>query len=104
MWALTPMRGSMLTRIHTNQMTFRAHASFRESVVFIALARVNHSCLPNAKLHYSERDGVKRLIACRPIASGDESCISYVDLQVINAAERYLQLRAQYSFDCVCTA
>ena len=91
-WALTPARGSMLTKIYNNQMSCRADASFRESGVFVAMARVNHSCLPTAEQYDSERDGVKRLIACHAIATGFETCIS----------QSAAQLRAHYSFDCSC--
>ena len=44
--------------------------------IFAVLSRVNHSCAPNAIR--VEVGGRMRLVAMRPIAAGDEVCISYL--------------------------
>jgi hypothetical protein len=46
------------------------------------LARANHSCRPNAVIEFAGRQ--VSLIALRPIAKGEEVCISYIGMSPLS--------------------
>lgn len=67
------------------------------------LSRINHNCLGNAEHMYLDHRGMKILVACRPIAAGEEITISYVDFR--NQPEnRQTRLFTGYRFRCRCSA
>ena len=67
--------------------------------LYLPCALFNHSCLPNC---VRVQSGINiRIQALRPIARGEELCISYIDLEG-NTSDRRELLRKHYLFDCVC--
>ena len=79
--------------------------------IFTLTARMNHSCDPNAEVRGQEYvDCNIDILAKRNICSGEESCISYVNLgsqptssSIIAGNRRRRELRARYLFDCQCS-
>ncbi|KAH9888266.1 hypothetical protein F4778DRAFT_773608 [Xylariomycetidae sp. FL2044] len=64
-----------------------------------ALAMVNHSCMPNAFVHFVGRKAVLR--AYQAIEEGEEIEISYIEKN-LHRSHRQKALRMQYHFECVC--
>lgn len=74
------------------------------SAMFPRLARVNHSCRPNAAHLWNPAARGDRVdwVAARDIEAGEEITVTYVNL-LMTAAERQQRL-AQYGFTCDCAA
>jgi len=68
--------------------------------MFIAMARVNHSCVGNCDHQYVPELNVLMLVAIRPIAANEEITYSYLPRVV--TAERRAALAAQWAFTCHC--
>jgi hypothetical protein len=71
------------------------------SAVYATLARINHSCAPNARQEHVISTGDERVVASRDIAAGEEVNISYIDICQPTSRRRE-QLLASYRFNCVC--
>jgi len=52
----------------------------KEIGVFPTIARLNHSCLPNAHYAWNEKLSMGTVHVTKQIKKGDEICISYIDL------------------------
>uniref|UniRef100_A0A0A9WCY4 SET and MYND domain-containing protein 5 n=2 Tax=Lygus hesperus TaxID=30085 RepID=A0A0A9WCY4_LYGHE len=65
---------------------------------------VNHSCEPNARINFPRSDHTLVLEATRPIAPGDEICISYLDECMLERSRhtRNKTLKEFYLFECKC--
>ncbi|EQC26405.1 hypothetical protein SDRG_15750 [Saprolegnia diclina VS20] len=71
--------------------------------LFPAMAMCNHSCAPNASVHFDGR--TLRLVTTRAVAQGDGIAISYGPHRAkMPTAERQRMLQEQYGFDCACAA
>ena len=71
--------------------------------MYLAIARLNHSCSPNVQQTHISHSSKEVLYACRTIAIGDEINDSYIDLrQDYNTRQRILQ--ENYRFKCTCIA
>ncbi|OWP01110.1 hypothetical protein B2J93_6560 [Marssonina coronariae] len=68
--------------------------------LFPAIARINHSCLPNSVQHWNELLGKLTIHAVRPIAAGEEVTTTY-KVPGASAARKKL-LKENFRFDCVC--
>jgi hypothetical protein len=77
-------------------------SKFGEScAMYLALARLNHSCTPNVQqTHYADTTE-EVLYASRDIKVGDEINDCYIDLRQ-KKSERKAQLLQYYRFDCEC--
>lgn len=42
------------------------------------VACMNHSCHPNVLYEWARPDGLVHVVATRPMAAGDELCLSYL--------------------------
>ncbi|KAJ4458631.1 putative histone-lysine n [Paratrimastix pyriformis] len=76
----------------------------RGRALFPRIARINHSCVPNAAVFYpigGDEPLRARLVAVRPIVAGEEICISYID-EDLPRPKRQAALREGYRFVCVC--
>lgn len=78
------------------------------AALFPLLARINHSCDPNAQVHgESFTDCHLDLIAMRDIVEGEEISISYLPFGPgygqKNVIRRRHELQAKYLFHCECT-
>lgn len=71
----------------------------RASVLGRRLARLNHSCRPNAGVHFFEPDRI-RVYALRDVEAGEELCLTYCDLLQAEADRR--RDLASYGFRCRC--
>ncbi|KAG0136466.1 hypothetical protein HOY82DRAFT_69664 [Tuber indicum] len=74
------------------------------SAVFEAMSRINHSCIPNVELEWSEERGLMGLFSTRDLAAGDEAFRSYFEDRV---GHRLVQVRQEYlaggwAFECGC--
>jgi len=65
---------------------------------------INHSCSPNAQVYKRDLDwhGDTIVFALKPIATGEEICISYID-ESLPLHHRRECLKLPYLFDCQCT-
>ena len=71
--------------------------------MYLAIARLNHSCSPNVQQTHIPHSSREVLYACRSIAIGDEINDCYIDLrQDYNTRQRILQ--ENYRFKCTCVA
>lgn len=71
--------------------------------MYLALARLNHSCIPNVQQTHIPETGEEVLYASRTIEIGDEINDCYIDLRQSRDARR-AALRDIYRFDCECEA
>ena len=84
---------------------FRSNAynTGEESVgLFPKMARINHSCRPNAGNWWSETREKRIIFATRDIQEGEEITVSYIPL-LKTTADRQTRLQ-QYGFACDCIA
>jgi hypothetical protein len=72
--------------------------------VFKQIARINHSCAPNAQANFSNPLGLFNVHATRPIEAGEEVTISYLSEHGAPRALRQNQLESGYNFECTCPA
>ena len=70
--------------------------------LFVATARINHSCTPNAHAHYRPAWGAQLVYALRDIEPGEEIEISYFRLTQSRASRQ--RVSAQWGFQCTCPA
>jgi MYND finger/SET domain len=105
--ALTPCDpGASFSRKFANNSmgcSDEAQSTTSNRGLFLNLSRINHDCLGNAEHMYLEHRGVKTLVACRPIAAGEEITISYVDFRLY-PENRQTRLLHGYRFRCRCSA
>lgn len=95
------------TKMVRAQSRFMANA-FKEdndkwrATLFLTVARINHSCTPNAQTHYRPASGAKVIYSLRDIKAGEEIEISYFGIH-LSYEDR--QKRAQsWGFTCTCPA
>ena len=85
----------------------------KASGMFLAIARLNHSCVPNAQQTYIPPNleqldnpsnvGHEVLYATRDIAVGEELCDCYIELRQ-TTEQRRKELMQHYRFICTCPA
>lgn len=95
-------------KTESKRASFRTetHSGFARSkwayALFPTVARINHSCAPNAHAHSQPKSGSQVVYSLRDINPGDEIEIAYFDL-TMPVNDR--QLRAQsWGFQCTCRA
>ncbi len=71
--------------------------------MYLALARLNHSCTPNVQQTHNAETTEEVLYAARDIAKGEELNDCYIDLRQTRAARRAALLE-HYRFLCECSA
>ena len=95
------------TKMVRVQSRFMANA-FKEdndkwrATLFLTVARINHSCTPNAQTHYRAASGAKVLYSLRPINAGEEIEISYFGIH-LSYSERQNRAKS-WGFACTCPA
>jgi hypothetical protein len=97
----------------TNAFDMPGKSDCRASGMFLAIARLNHSCVPNAQqtyvLHRVDDNtehgalGYEVLYATRDIAEGEELFDCYIELRQ-PTADRRKDLMEHYRFLCTCPA
>lgn len=71
--------------------------------MYLALARLNHSCIPNAQQTHIPSTTEEVLYASRDIEIGEEINDCYIDLRQDREARRH-ELSKYYRFHCTCPA
>lgn len=71
--------------------------------MYLALARLNHSCIPNAQQTHISETTEEVLYASRDIAEGEEINDCYIDLRH-PYKYRQSELQEYYRFECTCKA
>lgn len=71
--------------------------------MYLAIARLNHSCTPNAQQTHLPETSEEVLYAARDIMEGEEINDSYIDLRQ-DTASRQATLQEIYRFTCACEA
>ncbi|KAI0063068.1 SET domain-containing protein [Artomyces pyxidatus] len=66
-------------------------------------SRINHSCSPNAHVHWNADSFSIEVRANRPIAKGDEITVAYLDV-LVPYHERQNDLQRKWRFSCACAA
>lgn len=72
--------------------------------VFLTVARLNHSCVPNAQgnLNTALPGSQFTIHALREIADGEEITISYLHDELAIRSARQRRLQESYGFECAC--
>jgi len=70
--------------------------------LWLDLARVNHSCDPNAEVVWDEYCGTRRLVVVREITQGEEITHSYLHT-VMDRNNRRNTLQCRWNFQCRCS-
>lgn len=79
-----------------------AYDSGTEIGLFPRIARINHSCRPNAAYYWNEKLKKRLVYATREIEEGEEIFVSFISL-LLTREERRKKL-ARYGFVCTCPA
>lgn len=72
-----------------------------DSALFALSARINHSCVPNARWLWRADLGCLVIIAMRPLKPGEEVTCEYIKRYAARAA-RIQRLETQFHFTCAC--
>jgi len=91
-------KSSLLGLIFRNN----AYDTGSEIGLFPKIARINHSCRPNAAYYWSEKLQKRIIYATRVIQEGEEVFVSFISL-LASREERQKRL-ARYGFVCTCPA
>lgn len=75
-----------------------------ELALFPAIARINHSCVPNAQANYHPLHRTFNVHATRDMAAGEEVSINYLPEVGLLRAQRVAKLEEGYGFTCNCPA
>ncbi|GAA98059.1 uncharacterized protein L969DRAFT_93322 [Mixia osmundae IAM 14324] len=96
---LPPLPASLKTPTHLKQLATHA------SMLFPDVARLNHSCLPNADHCINWSDLSMTVYATSDISPGDEILIEYTSALIqADRARRQERLRTMFYFQCRCDA
>ncbi|KAK8213313.1 hypothetical protein M8818_002612 [Zalaria obscura] len=92
------------SRVQTNNFALDANGKWHV-LIFDAISRANHSCLPNAIFSFNDADKLGQLRTLRAIDAGDEIVIDYARGGTFRAREgRRADLGRDYGFTCECVA
>lgn len=90
-----------MIRVKLNCWRLETDSAARRLIVPLCVAAINHSCAPNAVLVNGSQ-----VYAARPIAAGEQICMSYLPpadlLATTETAERRRLLSRTWHFDCQC--
>ncbi|KAK3702041.1 hypothetical protein LTR37_015155 [Vermiconidia calcicola] len=72
--------------------------------VYLKLARLNHSCAPNAEITETDNEADVKVVALKPIQKGEEVLISYNGaLEEGSKRERAMVTKENHGFECNCS-
>lgn len=96
-------RGRDILNIFYNN-NFSLSGTSGKRAVFLTVARLNHSCVPNAQgnLNTALPGNQFTIHALREIADGEEITISYLHDELAIRSARQKRLKEGYGFDCAC--
>lgn len=83
----------------------RRGQKYKVFLVYDIISRVNHSCGPNAEVHWNPENNTGSLRAVRQIANQDEIRVTYLGIgeSIGTRTQRSRTLRKIFDFDCNCT-
>ncbi|KAH8197668.1 hypothetical protein TruAng_008172 [Truncatella angustata] len=90
---------------NSNMVIFRSNAyTLTDGTIamFPKIARINHSCRPNAANVWSQASGVRVIWAAKDILPGEEVTVTYAPL--LKTSEERQSRLSQYGFRCNCEA
>lgn len=95
-------RSDLLNIFYNNNFALSGPSGRR--AVFRTVARLNHSCVPNAQgnLNTALPGGQFTIHALREIADGEEITISYLHNELEIRSARQKRLKEGYGFECAC--
>lgn len=85
----------------TNSFDMTCEGDERASGMYLAIARLNHSCRPNAQQTHIPSTKEEVLYATRHIKRGEEICDCYIELRQ-SKEDRQRELKKLYRFTCCC--
>ena len=97
----TPDDPTYLGIFDTNDMNFGGDAA-----IFPQMARVNHSCQPNAEFVTDDIRKIQKLVAIDIIDKDEEITINYLPMEEEGTDRREIRqrfLRTHYGFTCSCS-
>lgn len=98
---LSPVKGTLRQKFENNELGGDARNHNGNNYVALRIARVNHSCVPNAAHIYCDTTKCEILYACRDIQEGEEICISYRFLTNIERPSEYVGLTVEEEFKSI---
>lgn len=98
--ALMAEVGAEVGRMSLEQLVQAPWPTVHGTALFVTVARINHSCVPNLKIEFHRNSAVLTAIALRPLKAEEELCISYIR-QEADVKTRRRQL-LEYGFTCSC--
>lgn len=96
-----PSAAAGIFQTNSFDMTDSPHG--QACAMYCALARLNHSCTPNAQQTHLPDTGEEVLHASRAILEGEEINDCYIELRQ-STEQRRTALRETYRFECQCAA
>lgn len=63
-------------------------------------ALFNHSCEPNCVMEFVGREMVA--YTARDLKEGEEATVSYADVEGVDVAQRMMELKERWFFECAC--
>ena len=96
-----PSAAAGIFQTNSFDMTDSPHG--QACAMYCALARLNHSCVPNAQQTHLPDTGEEVLHASRAISAGEEINDCYIELRQ-GTEQRRAALRETYRFECHCAA
>jgi hypothetical protein len=94
-----PSRGAGI--FMTNSFDMTDSPSGPACGMYVALARLNHSCCPNVQQTHLPHSGEEVLFACTDIEEGEEINDCYIELRR-STDERRAELQDLFRFTCLC--
>jgi hypothetical protein len=94
---------NILSIFRTNNFAFGSNSTIQQALC-VRIARLNHSCVPNAQGNFHEELGRFNVHAIRDIAAHEELTISYLPEHGAAQASRQERLTTGYGFTCECPA
>ena len=87
---------------NTNSFRLDDGGKSNDGALFLTIARMNHSCLPNC--NHIWRDDLQKMVvfATRDCSIGEELCTSYGPSKCMTTKNRREYLYDRFSFECKC--
>jgi hypothetical protein len=105
-WKSFPALGSVLQNRDILNIFYNNNFALGDEddrrAVFPTVARINHSCVPNAQGNFNTNLGTFTIHALRDIATQEEITISYLGDQLALRQARQAHLQRGYGFACGC--
>lgn len=92
--------GAEVGRMSLEELLQAPWPTMHGTALFVSIARINHSCTPNLKIQFHGNSVRLTAVTLRPVAVGEELCISYIKQEADVKTRRHQLL--EYGFTCSC--